>query len=165
MMLPRKAVAVVLAVLAVGASYWAVTGLRAAPDDACNGVPQKVGGCLPDQPRFTATTCAGLGRELGSEIDRRALAIMEGPPSSVDSDATRMTFMTALVATRLDQYLVASGLRGACSVDELSEAAEPVFSAEFRSRIGDYLYDAEPGSFTYEDWFAHLRQLLTIIEG
>lgn len=156
---------VVLAVLAVSGLYLGLTGLAAAPNEACDGVPRKLGGCDPDQPRFTATTCAGLGQELGSEIDRHAVAIINGPSSPVDSDATRMTFMTGLVATRLDQHLVANDLRGACTVDELLEVAEGQFSQKLRSRIGDYLYDADPGSFTYEDWFARLRQVLTIIEG
>ena len=164
---PDKKLLLVIAlavIVAVPAAYWALTMLAADPAEACNGIPRRVGGCDRDQPRFTATTCAGAGEQFGTEVDRRALAIIDGPPSPVDSHASRIMLMTFLVAARAEQHLIASGLRGECSVDEFMAGAESRFSPDLKARVGDFLYDAPAGSYTYEDWLASLRRTVAIIE-
>ncbi len=151
-----------IAVLA-GAAFVVGSGL-ADPNEACNSVPRRAGGCEPDQPRFTATTCDGVGQEYGDEIARRADAIIDGPESSLESKPSRVLAMTFLVTTRADQHLRGIGLGAQCDVDEFLSAAGTRFTPTFRARIGDYLYDDPDRSYTYEDWLANLRRTATMIE-
>ncbi len=78
----RRAMALALvAGLAVVAAVVATRPFGPPPPDRrnCDGVSAEAGGCDPDQPRFTATTCEGVGREFGIELNRRALPDHQRP--------------------------------------------------------------------------------------
>ena len=133
------------------------------PNEVCSGVPRDMGGCEPNQPTFAGVTCAEVGREFGSEVDRRGLDIIAGPQIVAgQSRASRMIVMTVLVTARANQYLRAQGLVAECGVDEFVAAAESQLSEPFKERVGAYLYDGSPRP--YGEWLENLRRTVRVID-
>ena len=130
----------------------------------CDGVDAEMGGCDEEQPEFTATDCPGMGREFGAALDRRALAIVDGP-DAVDGEARSVRLRQAMVllSARANDHLRDLGLHASCDVPEFLGAAEAEFSAELREGVGDALYDGAP-SATFDEWMSELTLMLGIID-
>jgi hypothetical protein len=134
------------------------------PDRVCDGVPSELGGCDPDQPGFAGTDCEAVGREFGAELDRRVLAIIDGPALvNGESQAVRVTSALGLVSARANQHLRRNGLVDDCGVDEFLNAAETAFSNRLRADVGSYLYDDQV-KHTYEEWLEAVRRFVVVID-
>ena len=150
-------------VLAVGVGAVVVLGTRAPLPEVCDGVSRGTGGCDPDQPEFTADTCAGVAREFGIQLEERSLPIMDGPAVvNGEGRAVRLLHLNGLMTARVDRYLRRAGLVDDCGTDEFLIAAEAEFSDDFKRRAGEYLYDGQ--SRPYTEWRAELRQFLSVID-
>lgn len=134
------------------------------PNHVCDGIPRDLGGCEADQPRFTGTDCGAVGREFGAELDRRVLAIIDGPALvNGESQAVRVTSAIGLVSARANQHLRRNGLVDDCGVDEFLDAAETAFSDRLRADVGSYLYDDQT-EHTYEEWLETVRRFVVVID-
>lgn len=166
-LLRRPAVAVVISIviiaLVAGGALVLAGAFAPNPNEVCSGVPRDMGGCDRGQPTFSGATCSELGRQVGSEIDTRGSAIIDGPETvSGQSRASRMAAMTFLVLARANQYLRERGLVTDCGVDEFLSATESQFSDAFKSRVGDHLYDGTSSS--YSEWLGDLRRAAGVID-
>lgn len=154
-----------LAVLAVTGAVLATGAWQGGgdPNAVCEGVSAEVGGCDADQPTYTALTCEGVGQEFGTELDRRVVAIINGPArANGESQAVRAGQAMGLVTVRANQHLRDRGMVKACGVDEFMRAAEARFSPELKARAGDYLYDST--TRPYAEWLADVRRTVGVID-
>ena len=160
-MSPRIWITILLALGLIGAGCSAVVGPTAS---ICDGVDGQMGGCDEEQPEFTATDCAGVGREFGALLDERTLAILEGPEAvSGEARSVRLRQAMVLVSARANDHLREQGIHADCDVPEFLEAAESQFSAAVRDGVGIALYDGAPPA-TYEEWRSELTLMLGIID-
>lgn len=164
----RRPLVVGLVLVAVMVTAGAVVVIadpfRPDPNEVCDGVTREAWGCDPDQPSFSATTCAGVGEEFGSQLDRRALAIIRGPAGERgETRATRMASTKGLLSVRVNQYLRRNGMAVDCDLDEFLPAAESRFSQELRDRAGEVLFDGDV-VYTYEDWLEDLVRFVRVID-
>jgi hypothetical protein len=134
-----------------------------AGSDICRGVPAELGGCDPDQPRYSGTTCAEIGREFGTQLNDRSLVIIAGEALvGGESRATRLLETRLLVAIRANERIRDLGIVKSCGVDEFMAAAEPEFSDALRSTAPAHLYDGVASS--YPEWIAAVRDTVRIID-
>ena len=103
----RSFVAINWLVLAVGlGACGLVVQSPVATPAVCDGVDSGLGGCDPDQPEFTGTTCESVAREFGAQLDDRIVPILEGNDVvNGEHKSVRMGHAVALMVTRVDQYL------------------------------------------------------------
>lgn len=135
-----------------------------ASEAICGGVPADIGGCSSARPSFSATTCAELAAEWGDDVDRRIVAIIDGP-KSVDGKAKSVRNYEALVlaSTVLSLRLDALGLLPSCDMAEFWPIAQTRFSPELQAGAGDVLYDGDPAS-TYDQWLEATKQIIGLID-
>lgn len=130
----------------------------------CNDISAEVGGCDPDAPAFSGTTCDELAIEWGREVDRRLTEIIEGS-AVVDGEQRSarahkaLVLPTLLVSARIREL----GLTPACDADAFAATAEDSFGATLREGVGGVLYDGEP-QVTYEQWRDEMVRTLDAIE-
>ena len=168
MRLPRsRTLIILLSLLAVGAAATGALALATAlapnPNEVCSGIPRDMGGCDQPQPTFSGETCSDVGRQFGSHVNARGLAIIEGPASlGGESQSVRLNEVVILVTSRANQYLRDNGMTTDCGVDEFVTGAETQFSEAFKARVGDYLYDGT--TRPYSEWLENLRRTVRVID-
>ncbi len=130
----------------------------------CDGVGAELGGCDAEQPEFTQTECAAVGREFGALLDERTVGIITGP-EGVDGEArsVRVKQAMVLVSVRANNHLREIGLHATCDVPEFLEAAEAEFSPELKRSVGEVLYDGAPPA-SYEEWLDELTRTIAVID-
>lgn len=129
----------------------------------CDGIDGAMGGCAPDRPTFSGTTCAAVGIEFGKQVNDRLLPIFSGPDSvNQESRAVRATQVASVAISLANLHLRRIGIIATCGVDEFMTAAETQFSDEFKAQAGSYRDDGPPVS--YEKYLAALRGLVSIID-
>ncbi len=160
-MSPRIWIPFLLALGLIGTGCSAIVGPTAS---VCGGVDAQLGGCDEEQPEFTATDCAGAGREFGALLDERTLAIIEGPEAiGGEARSVRLRQAMVLVSARANDHLREQGIHADCDMPEFLEAAEGEFSAALRDGVGIALYDGAPPA-TYAEWRSELTLMLGIID-
>lgn len=129
----------------------------------CDGIDASLGGCAPDRPTFTATTCTEVGREYGTQLNGRLLQIYRGPEFVTDeSRAVRASHVMTLTTSLANLHLRQIGIVAACGVDEFVAGAEQDFSPELKAQAGKYLDDGR--EVDYATWLSALRGLVQIID-
>ncbi len=129
----------------------------------CNGISSDVGGCDRDLPSFVGTDCETIARQYGSELNRRVLAVINGPAvvenkSQAVRESDAMSLLTSLANARLRTI----GEVAKCSAPQFLAAAEPQFSADLRAHAGQHLYDG--AVVDYAAWKGELLRFLEIID-
>lgn len=158
---PLLLLAVLIAIVVGGVGIFMLT--RPDPREVCDGVTRRTGGCDPGQPVFSATTCAGVGREFGIQLDRRLTAVLAEPQvKNGENRGVRAGRQTYLLTTRANQYLRRQGMVTDCDVDEFVTAAESQFSQRFKDGAGSILSDT--GTVSYEEYLDALRDILKVID-
>ena len=151
----------VLAVLLVGACSAFVAGEPS--ESQCNGIDAAVGGCDPDLPSFSATTCDAVADEAGRQLDARLRAVYAGPEETDgETRAVRAGQVESLTIGLANQHLRRIGLTGKCPSQPFVTRMELAFSDTLRQQAGAYLYDGEPVS--YETWRADLASIASILD-
>ncbi|MDQ2964233.1 MAG: hypothetical protein M3R57_00060 [Chloroflexota bacterium] len=149
--------------LLIGALVFAACGVGAAPTETfCDGISSQLGGCDPDRPKFSGTTCDEVAREFGREIDTRLLAIYRGSESREESKAVRVAHMTSVAAVLANLHLRRLGLIKECTAPAFLDVAEQQFSDELRAHAGEVLYDGPP--VPYAEWRKALLGMLIILD-
>lgn len=129
----------------------------------CDGIDASLGGCAPDRPAFTATTCTEVGLEYGTQLNGRLLQIYRGPELVTgESRAVRASHVMSLTTSLANLHLRRIGIVAACGVDEFLAGAEQDFSPELKAQAGKYLDDGR--EVDYATWLAALRGLVQIID-
>jgi hypothetical protein len=128
----------------------------------CDGISAEMGGCSPDRPTFSGTTCEAVGVEFGRQFDKAAVAIIEGPEDTEESKAVRIGNAMSTTASLANSHLRRVGLIKECSASDFLAAAEPEFSDTLRARAGEFLYDGT--TVDYATWRTGLLDLLSIID-
>jgi hypothetical protein len=129
----------------------------------CDGISSDIGGCTAERHTFTATTCEGLAREWAGVLDPQVVAILNGPADPIQAESSRLKQAVVIVTTDMNTKLRALGLAQTCDVPAFMAAAEPVFSADLRAKVGSGLYDGAPVA-TYQDWLADTKQTVAVID-
>ena len=130
---------------------------------ACDGIAAEMGGCEEDLPTFAETTCDGIAREFSATYQARATDIFDGPPTVGDSSrSVRLIQLTNLMTQLANRHVRSVGPDNTCDADAFFRAVEADVTAEFKGRVGRYLY--EDGTGTYEAWAAEVRTFLAILE-
>jgi hypothetical protein len=129
----------------------------------CDGVDSGLGGCDPDQPQFTGTSCESVAREFGAQLDDRLVPILEGE-DVVDGEhkSVRMAHAVALMVTRVDQYLTSPATALDCRASSFLDVAEEEFSPELEDNAGKHLFGSGPRP--YSAWREDLLTTLDAIE-
>lgn len=154
-----------LAGIAVIASCTSLPGASSSPAQTiCNGVSSEVGGCTAERHKYTSSTCADVAREWAQVLDRAAVAVLDGP-EVVAEQRRSVRLRQALVIASADMNLRIRELRlqEKCDLPEFMAAAEPVFSADLRARVGAALFDGDPIA-SYEDWLADVQEVARVID-
>jgi hypothetical protein len=154
-------------VLISGALVAACTSAAPTPDpnQICDGIAADIGGCGPERPVYSSTTCAGLAQEWATLVDERLVSIIAGD-ASVDGKARSvrsrdLLYLTgAVLAYRVDEL----GIRDTCQMEEFWPIAEATFSEAARSGAGSVLYDGNPTA-TWDDWVADAKRSVGVIDG
>lgn len=155
--------AMLLAVVAVIAAC--NTAPQVSPTQTvCDGVSSEMGGCTAERHDFTSSTCADLAREWATVLDAAVVAVLNGPDAVGDQGRSSL-IRQALVITTIDMNVRMRevGLQADCDLPEFMAAAEPLFSAEIRARVGDALYDGKPPA-TYDEWLQDVRKVARLID-
>ena len=157
----RFALPVLLAVVAMVASC--TTPSQPSPT-VCGGVSSEVGGCTTDRHTFTGDSCHDLAREWAAVLDAGVVGVLRGP-AEVGDQARSVLLKQVVVITTIDlnARLEVLGLRNTCDLQEFMATAEPAFSAELRTGVGDAMYDGLPPA-TYGEWLADVQKTASIIE-
>ena len=160
----RSFVAINWLVLAVGlGACGLVVQSPVASPAVCDGVDSGLGGCDPDQPEFTGTTCESVAREFGAQLDDRIVPILEGNDVvNGEHKSVRMGHAVALMVTRVDQYLGLPAVALNCHAAQFLDDAEQQFSAELADNAGKYLFGSGPRP--YSVWRADVLKALDAIE-
>jgi hypothetical protein len=126
----------------------------------CDGISAEIGGCDPDRPTFSGTTCAEVGAEWGETVDRRILAVIDGP-RDVGGKAKSVRISDAMVLAFVlsTLHLDTLGQLSGCTADEYFAAAEPEFTPDLKARIVDALYDGDPVA-TYDQFIFEVKRVL-----
>jgi hypothetical protein len=130
----------------------------------CDGIGADFGGCSPDRPVYSGTSCPELAAEWGRDVDRRIVGLVNGP-SMADGKARSVRNTDALVLTSLvvTYRLDALGLRASCNMDEFWPIAQRQFSADTRAGAGSVLWDAAP-VVPFDDWLARAKEIVGMID-
>ena len=159
---PWKSV-VWLVILTAALSGCVLSGVRSPTSSSCDGIDAKLGGCEANQPAFTGADCRAVGRETGSQLNDRLLAIYHGPDVvGNETRAVRANHVMTAATSLANAYLRQIGIIKECSVDEFVAAAQPEFSNDFQALAGTYLNDGAPA--TFGDWLAEWRSVVRIID-
>ena len=157
---PRMLFLALVVVAGLGASCAAPASPR---PTVCDGVSDDIGGCTAERHDFTSTTCEDLAREWATVLDRRALAVLNGPEDPNQAVSVRLKQVVVIVTTDMNTKLRELGLAESCDVPAFVAAAEPSFSADLRAKVGAGLYDGDPMA-TYQDWLADTKRTLAVID-
>ena len=160
----RSFVAIGWLVLAVGVGACGlVVQSPVATAAVCDGVDSGLGGCDPDQPEFTGTTCESVAHEFGAQLDDRIVPILDGD-DVVDGEhkSVRMGHAIALMVTRVDQYLGLPAVALDCQAAQFLDVAEQEFSAELADNAGKHLFGSGPRP--YSAWRDDVLKTLDAIE-
>ncbi len=118
----------------------------------CNGIPSDIGGCAPDRPSYTATTCEGLAEQWGAEVDRRVVAIINGPANADGKQrSVRLTEAIRLSSILAGMRMIELGIHESCDVANFLPIGKQQFSEELKAGIGGVLYDGDPVA-SLADW-------------
>ncbi len=130
----------------------------------CNGVPADIGGCSAARPSFAATTCEGLAAEWGAAVDRRIVAIIDGP-ATVDGEQRSVLLSEAmsLASILVGQRMIELGNHESCDVANFLPIAKRQFSEDLTAGIGGILFDGNPIG-TQGDWDVVLNRYIGIID-
>jgi hypothetical protein len=161
----RLALPVLVAVVALVASCTLSQPSTSQPSPSvCDGVSSELGGCTANRHTFTSDSCNDLAREWATVLNDGVVAVLRGP-SEVGDQARSVLLKQVVVITTVDlnARLAELGLRNTCDLQEFIATAEPVFSAELRTGVGDAMYDGLSPA-TYEEWLADVKQVTSIIE-
>ena len=102
---------------------------RAKSGGTVHGIDASLGGCAPDRPAFTASTCTEVGLEYGTQLNGRLLQIYRGPEvMTEESRAVRASHVMTLTTSLANLHLRRIGIVAACGVDEFLAGAEKDFS-------------------------------------
>lgn len=157
----RVAIPVLLAVAALIGSC--STPSQPSPT-VCDGISSELGGCTADRHAYTGNTCQDLAREWATVLNDGVVAVLRGPAEVGDQGRSVLLKHVVVITTvDLNARLAELGLRNACDLREFMATAEPVFSAELRTGVGDAMYDGLPPA-SYAEWLADVEKTASIIE-
>jgi len=130
----------------------------------CDGISADFGGCSPDRPRFSGTSCSDLAAEWGRDVDRRIVELISGP-AAIDGKAKSVRSVDVLVLTSLvvTKRLDALGLRASCPMAEFWPIALQQFSAEMKAGAGGILFDGSP-IVSFDDWLGRAKEVVGMID-
>lgn len=129
----------------------------------CDGIDARIGGCDPDRPRYTGTTCTEVGGEFGRQLDARLVAIYRGPDVvNGESKAVRAANVTGVALSLANLHLRRLGLIRDCDAREFIAAAAALFSPDVQAEAGKYLYDGV--TVTYAEWLSNLESMASILD-
>ncbi len=158
----RPSVAFGLVVIVASVAVGGCAVVAPDPNEVCDGVPREMGGCDNPQPTFLSRSCEDLAVEIGTMLDERELAIIDGPRSFAGKDTTvRVTEAVFLVTSRADQHATRLGFQ--CPVDVMWPIVEAQFSERLRSEIPGVISDPTNYQRGYEDFAADVRRSLHAI--
>ncbi len=130
----------------------------------CNGVSSDIGGCDPDLPTYTGTTCRQLSAEYAGMLEREMLAVL-AQPAEVGGEArsVRSFHREVLLTSRLTDRMLELDLIPICDLPDFMLEVDATFSDEFKTRVGALVNDGAPPN-TYNDWRTELLRLLSGID-
>jgi hypothetical protein len=147
----------------------AIAGCAGAPAVApepsiCDGIPADMGGCSQQRPVYAGDTCEEVAAEWGTAIETLMTPILDEPAVVDDQQRSSRILGANIVAsvtaaTHLDEI----GLLGTCRSEAFVAAAEAGFSAGFRGRILNVLYDGQPVA-TWDQFRSELTRGISIID-
>lgn len=130
----------------------------------CDGIAAEFGGCSPDRPDYTGTTCAALAAEWGRDVDQRIFAVVEGPrDADGKAKSVRNTDVLVLTSLVLTRRLDALGMRAACNMDEFWPIAQQQLSDDVKAGAGSIMWDGDP-IVPFEDWLARAEEIVRMID-
>lgn len=161
---PGAVLLVVVCLLLAACTQLQPTPSLNAEPSICAGIASDFGGCSPDRPTYTGTTCPDLAAEWGSDVDRRTVAIINGP-AGVDGKAKSARNVDTLVLTSLvlTMRLDDRGLRSSCGMSEFWQIAQRQFSDALRAGAGRILWDGDP-VVPFADWLARAKEIVGMID-
>jgi len=131
---------------------------------SCDGVTAEAGGCNLSQTDFAGTTCAGVAAEWGKLVDRRLIAVIEGPAVEAGRQrSARISDVLVVASVRASQHLQDIGLLDSCDLPEFLPVAKAQFSQELETKILGALYDGDPVA-TAAQWDAAVAQAVGTID-
>jgi hypothetical protein len=130
----------------------------------CDDVSSEVGGCDPGRHEYLGATCDEVAKEWAAVLDEAVLGVIDGP-DSVDDEGRSVRLRQAIVITTIDadQHLESLDLAAGCNAEAFLATAEPLLSADLRTKVGGAMYDGDP-LVPYEEWLADVRKVVAVIE-
>lgn len=134
--------------------------------DSCRGISRDFGGCDPTLAPYTATTCLGIAEEWGQFVEQAGVKVMnDGPPGS--GRAAQVTSQRWTITQLANYRLRDLGLIADCGANEFYTAGTAEFSAEFREKAPQYLFDVQfegEQPVALEQWEEDVKRAVEMID-
>jgi hypothetical protein len=134
------------------------------PATICDGIAAEFGGCSPDRPNYTSTTCADLAAEWGRDVDRRIISVIGGPrDADGKAKSVRNTDVLVLTSLVLTMRLDALGMRPDCNMAEFWPIAEEQLSDAVKAEAGSIMWDGDP-VVPFDAWLTRAQEIVRMID-